>query len=93
MPNIKSAKKRMQQNEKRYKMNLARKSAIKTAVKKVLIALKNNNIEQAKLLLREAEAKIARAKTKGVFHANTASRKVSLLSKKVAKAERSVARA
>jgi small subunit ribosomal protein S20 len=84
MPNIKSAKKRMVQNEKRRQRNVARNTAVKTAMKKVLIAIEDkNDPSKVKDLLREAEAKIARAKRK-VYHPNTAARKISRLAKRVA---------
>ncbi len=87
MPNIKSAKKRVLQTEKRQLRNQARKSSIKTAIKKVLVAIENRDIETAKKLFVEAESKLARAKGKGVFHANAAARKISRLAQKVAKAQ------
>lgn len=87
MPNIKSAKKRVLQTTKRQLRNQARKSSIKTAVKKVLLAIENNDIETAKKLFVDAESKLAQAKGKGVMHANTASRKISRLAQKVAKAQ------
>ncbi len=83
MANIKSAKKRAIQSETRRQRNIARKSAVKTAIKKVITALQNNEIDLAKDLLRQAESKLARAKGKGVLHANTAARKISRLAKKV----------
>jgi len=89
MPNIKSAKKRVEQGEKRRVNNLARRTALKTATKKVLLALENNQIAQAKELLKEVNAKLARAKGKHLIHANAAARKMSRLAKKVAHAERS----
>lgn len=88
MPNIKSAKKRVKQSEKKHVLNVSRKSAIKTAVKKVLVAVEDNNVSQAKDLLKEAESKLARAKGKGVLHRNTVARKVSRLAKAVAAAAR-----
>jgi small subunit ribosomal protein S20 len=88
MANIKSAKKRAVQSEKRRIRNVARKSAIKTVIKKVLSALDTDTIDVAKELLREAEVKIARAKGKGVFHRNLAIRKISRLAKKVSQKER-----
>lgn len=88
MANIKSAKKRALQSEKKRQQNVTRKSGIKTAIKKVLVAVQNQEVDRAKELLREAEAKIARAKTKGVLHANTAARKIGRLAKKVAEAFR-----
>lgn len=87
MANIKSAKKRARQSEKRRVINLARKTSIKTAVKKVLDALEQKeNQETVTVLLKDAEAKMRRAKNKGTLHANTASRKISRLAKKVSAA-------
>ena len=83
MPNIKSAKKRAVQSEKRRTINYARKSSIKTAVKKVLDAVAAKDVEQARSLLKEAQAKIARASGKSVLHRKTAARKMSRLAKKV----------
>lgn len=83
MPNIKSAKKRVKQAESRRKRNYARKSDVKTAVKKVMDAVANNDAETAKDLLSIAQAKLARAKGKGLYHANTVARKMSRLAKKV----------
>lgn len=87
MPNIKSAKKRVVQTEKRSERNVARRSAIKTAIKKVLIALDEKRIDQAKDLLRDVEAKLARAASKGVMHKNAASRKMSRLAQRVKKTD------
>ncbi len=86
MANIKSAKKRSVTNEKRNLRNNARKSELKTATKKVLAALANNNVDEAKDLLKLAESKIARACTKGVLKKNTASRKISRLAQQVSAA-------
>jgi small subunit ribosomal protein S20 len=89
MANTKSAQKQARQNIKRHKKNLARKTGIKTAVKKVLTAIEQDaTIEEMQKLFRDAEAKLARAKSKGVFHANTVRRKISNLAKKVASAAR-----
>lgn len=84
MANIKSAKKQAKQNVKRNAINTARRSDVKTAVKKVLVAIeKQEKPELVVELLRSAEAKIARAKHK-TLHPNTADRKVSRLAKRVA---------
>lgn len=83
MPRIKSAKKRVLVSEKRRKVNVARKSAIKTAVRKVLDAIDAKKLEDAQSLLKLAESSIARAKGKGVMHKNMAARKISRLAKKV----------
>jgi len=84
MANIASAKKRAKQTEVKRLKNLNRKTAIKTAIKKVVEALdKKEPQEKALELLRAAESQMAKAKGKGVLHANTASRKISRLTKKV----------
>jgi len=88
MPNIASAKKRAKQSIVRNERNTARKSAIKTVLKKIAVALEQKDIESAKTLLRDAESKIARARGKGVMHRNTASRTVSRLASRVAAASR-----
>ena len=86
MPNIKSAKKRALQTTKRQLCNQARRSSVKTAVKKVLVALESNDVATAKKLFIEAESKLASARGKGLMHRNTAARKISRLAKKVAAA-------
>lgn len=89
MPNIKSAKKRALQTEVRRKINTARKSSIKTAIKKVMAALKSQeDVAVVKDLMRDAEAKIARGKGKGVLHFNTAARTIGRLAKRVAAAQK-----
>ena len=87
MANTSSAKKASRQNEKRRIKNLSRKSAIKTAVKKVLSAVDapTFNEKEARELLSAVAAQLARAKGKKVIHANTASRKLSRLAKRVEK--------
>lgn len=90
MANIKSAQKQAKQNPKRRQKNLARKTAIKTAVKKVLAALQSGNAAQAQTLLKDAEAKMARAGNKFVMHKRTASRRTGRLAHKVAEAVKAV---
>lgn len=89
MANTKSAQKQAKQNPKRRQKNLARKTAIKTAVKKVLAAIQSGNVTQAQTLLRDAEAKMARAAGKSVLHKKTAQRKTARLAQKVAAATKS----
>lgn len=88
MANIKSAKKQAKQSEARRVINLARKTAVKTSSKKVLTALAENNGVAAQELLKQAEAQLSRAKSKGVIHKRAASRKISRLAKKVSAANR-----
>jgi len=83
MANIKSAKKRAKQNGGRRLKNLARRSDIKTSIKKLMSAFEENvSVESAKDLLNQVSAKIARAKNKNVLHRNTASRKISVLTRR-----------
>lgn len=88
MANTKSAKKAALQNEKRRVTNLARRTAVKSSIKKVLVALEQGNHSAAQLdtMLRTVAAQLSRAKSKHVMHANTASRKLSRLTVKVNKA-------
>lgn len=83
MANIKSSKKRARTNEKKRQINLIRKSEIKTIVKKYISAIDEKNTDTAKDLLKLAESKIARATGKGLLKKNTASRKISRLTKKL----------
>ena len=87
MPNIKSAKKRVEQTAKKQLKNYSRKHDVKTAVKKVLDAVADKDLEQAKELMRKAQAKLARAKSKGVMHANAAARKMSRMAKRISSLE------
>ena len=80
----KSAKKRARQDEVNRKLNLARKTAIKTAIKKVMNAVTAQDYEASVESFKAAEAQLRRAKNKGVLHANTVDRKVSRLALKVA---------
>lgn len=84
MANIKSAKKRILVNQTKAARNKAIKSRVKTAVKKVDLAVTENNAEAAKAALQVAIVEITKAGSKGVFHKNTVSRKVARLSKAVA---------
>lgn len=83
MANIKSAKKRILVNETKAARNKAIKSKVKTAVKKVEVAVAAKDAETAKTALRVAIVEISKAGTKGVYHKKTVSRKISRLSKAV----------
>ena len=84
MANTKSAKKSARQNVKRAQVNLARRSSVKSVMKKVLVAISNKeNPEVVKNLMRDAESQIGKAKNK-IFHPNTTARKIGRLAKKVA---------
>lgn len=83
MANIKSAKKRILVNKTKYERNKSIKSGVKTATKKVEAAVAAGNKETAQAALLAATATIDKATSKGVYHKNTASRKVSRLAKLV----------
>ncbi|HEX3667415.1 MAG TPA: 30S ribosomal protein S20 [Rhizomicrobium sp.] len=85
MPNIASAKKRVRQNAKRTARNHARKSRIRTFTRKVEEALTAGDKKAALEALKVAEPELMRGAGKGVVHKNTASRKVSRLTKRAAK--------
>ena len=83
MANIKSSKKRILVAELRAARNKAIKSKVKTASKKVELAITAGNKEEAVLKLREAVSAINKATSKGVYHKNNVARKVSKLTKAV----------
>ena len=83
MANTLQAKKRVRRNAKRESINKARRSRIRTFVKKVELAVEAGNADEAKNALRAAQPELMRGVTKGVLHKKTASRKVSRLAKRV----------
>ncbi len=84
MPVIhKSTIRRARQSERRRQRNRATLSAVKSVVKKVHDALGAKNIDDAKASLRDATAALAKAVTKGVLKPNTASRRISRLTRRV----------
>lgn len=80
MANIKSAKKRILVTEVKAARNKAIKSKVKTAIKKVDAAVAAGDKELAKTALLAAITEIDKATSKGVYHKNTSSRKISRLS-------------
>jgi small subunit ribosomal protein S20 len=83
MAHHKSAKKRIRRNAKRYEINHARKSRVRTFVKKVESAIQRGDKPAAQEALKQAEPELARGVDKGVIHRNTMARKVSRLSQRV----------
>lgn len=83
MANIKSAKKRILVNRTKAERNKAIKSGVKTEIKKVYAAVESNDKEVAAAALVNATSAIDKATSKGVYHKNTSSRKISRLSKAV----------
>ncbi len=85
MANIKSAKKRIKVIAKKTLRNKSIRSRVKTAVKKVETAILAGDKAAAETALRGAISQISRAASKGVYHKNTASRKIARLTKSVNK--------
>jgi small subunit ribosomal protein S20 len=78
-----SAIKRARQNEKRRLRNLHIKSTVKTYIKRVRQAIEKKDIEEAEKALHKAIPIIQKAHSKCVFHKNSASRKISRLTRAV----------
>lgn len=85
MANIKSAKKRILVTQTKTEKNKAIKSGVKTAIKKVHAAIESGDKAAATAALTAATSEIDMATTKGVYHKNNASRKVSRLATAVNK--------
>lgn len=83
MANHKSAEKRLRQTEKRTAVNRARRSRVRTFVKKVETAISSGDKEAAQSALRLAQPELHRASSKGVMHKNTVARKLSRLAARV----------
>ena len=85
MANIKSAKKRILVTQTKTERNKAIKSGVKTAIKKVTAAIEAGDKAAAQAALLAATSEIDTAASKGVYHKNNASRKVSRLATAVNK--------
>ena len=83
MANSPQAKKRARQIERRTAVNKARKSRIRTYLRAVEEAIASGDKAAATASIRAAQPELMRGVTKGIFHKNTASRKVSRLASRV----------
>ena len=83
LANIKSAKKRILVIETKTLRNKSIKSKVKTCIKNVEVAVAKGDKEAAQAALTVAISEISKATSKGIFHKNTAARKVSRLTKAV----------
>ena len=83
MANIKSAKKRIKVIATKTAHNKSIKSRVKTIIKKVEVAVENGDKATAKAALSDAIKAISSAASKGIYHKNTAARKISNLTKAV----------
>ncbi len=83
MANTPQAKKRIRRNANRATINHSRVSRIRTFIKAVEAAIASGKKTEAAEALRAVQPEIARGVARGVVHKNTASRKMSRLSKRV----------
>ena len=84
MANTPQAKKRIRRNAKRTDINHSRISRIRTFIKQVESAIEAGQKKDATEALKQVQPEIARGVARGVIHKNTAARKISRLSKRVA---------
>ena len=85
MANTSSAKKMVRKIERRTEANKARRSRVRTFVRKVEEAIASGDQDAARTALRVAEPEIMRGSNKNLMHKNAASRKISRLSARVKK--------
>ncbi len=83
MANTPQAKKRARQNERRFEVNKARRSRVRTYLRKVEEAIESGDKDAAKSALRDAQPELMRGVSRGIFHKNTVARKMSRLSSRV----------
>ena len=84
MANTPQAKKRIRRNTRRATVNRTRVSRIRTFVKQVEAALASGDKAQAEAAIRKVQPELARGVAKGVVHKNTAARKISRLTRRIA---------
>ncbi len=84
MANTPQAKKRIRRNARRADINGARVSRIRTFVKQVEAAIASGDKDQALAAIRKVQPELARGVSKGVLHKNTAARKFSRLTRRIA---------
>ena len=83
MANTPQSKKRARQNERKLEVNNARRSRIRTFLKKVEEAITSGDKSAANTALKSAQPELMRGVTKGIYKKNTAARKMSRLSSRV----------
>ena len=83
MPNMKSAEKRMRQNEVRRSANRKRRSQMRTEIKRFQQLLSEQKTDEARDMLKDVYAVIDRSAQKGVIHSNAAARYKSRLTKRL----------
>lgn len=85
MANHKSAQKRIRQTATRTVTNRRRRSIVRSSIKQVELAITEGDQAKAQQALKEAQPKLMKAVSKGVYKLNTASRKISRLSSRIKK--------
>jgi small subunit ribosomal protein S20 len=83
MANTPQSKKRARQSETRFAINKARRSRIRTFLRKVEEAISSGSREAALAALKEAQPELMRGVSKGIAHKNTVARKMSRLNARV----------
>ncbi len=83
MANIKSAMKRIRTTEKRTLRNKAKKSELKTLIRKFDALLEEEKLDEAKELIKVIDRKLKRASVKNIIHKNAANKQLSKLTKKL----------
>lgn len=83
MANTTSAKKATRKIARRTAINKSRRSRVRSFIRKVEEAIATGDLKVATEALRAAQPELQRAASKGVVHANTASRKISRLAQRV----------
>lgn len=83
MANSRSAKKAVRKQQRKTEVNTARRSRMRTFIRKVEEAIEAGDSAAAKEALQAAQSMIMRAASHGIVHRNTASRKVSRLAGRV----------
>ncbi len=83
MANIKSALKRIKVTKRQTQENRAKKTELKTYIKKFDAAVESGNFDEARKILKVVDKKLKKATSKNVIHKNAASRQLSRLSKKL----------
>ena len=83
MANSPQSKKRARQNDRHRLVNKNRRSRIRTFIRKVEEAIAGGDKESALVALRSAQPELMRGVSKGIFHKNTAARKMSRLAARV----------
>ncbi|MEL0285301.1 MAG: 30S ribosomal protein S20 [Paracoccaceae bacterium] len=83
MANSPQSKKRTRQNDRNRLVNKNRRSRIRTFIRKVEEAIAGGDKESALVALRSAQPELMRGVSKGIFHKNTAARKMSRLAARV----------